>query len=96
MRSSRPSARDRSELPLGPNEDFLYSLFHVLQEMGQAELGRSIEDRLDDVENRTLVERLLRDLRAGRPIESRLSPGHFGQERFHFTDRTIARAIAGG
>jgi hypothetical protein len=88
--------RDRSQLPLGPNEDFLYSLFHVLQEMGQAELGRSIEDRLDDAENRTLVERLLRDLRAGRPIESRLSPGHFGQERFHFTDRTIARAIAGG
>jgi hypothetical protein len=87
--------RDRSELPLGPNEDFLYSLFHVLQAAGQPGLARSIERRLDEAENRTLAESLLRDLRAGRPIECRLSPGHFGQERFHFTGASVARALAG-
>jgi hypothetical protein len=86
--------RDRSELPLGPNEDFLHSLFHVLQATGQVELGRSIENHLDKVENRALAEGLLRDLRAGRPIQSRLSPGHFGRERFHFTGEAVTRALA--
>ncbi|HEY7819589.1 MAG TPA: hypothetical protein VIG29_15320 [Vicinamibacteria bacterium] len=44
--------RDRSELPLGPNEDFLYSLFHLLQATEQAALARSIESQLDEAENR--------------------------------------------
>jgi hypothetical protein len=86
--------RERTEFARGPNEDFLYSLFHVLSESGHPELARSIEARLDEVENRELVERLLRDLREGRPIEGRLSPGHFGQDSMNFTPQEIARALS--
>ncbi len=88
--------RDRMEFRQGPNEDFLPSLFHVLQETGHSELARPLESRLSGVENRKLAEKLLRDLREGRPIEGRLSEGHFGRESANFTREEIARALASG
>jgi hypothetical protein len=88
--------RDRTEFRHGPNEDFLPSFFHVLQETGNPELARSIESRLGEVDNRKLAEKLLRDLREGRPIEGRLSEGHFGRESANFTREEIARALASG
>lgn len=88
--------RERTEFAHGPNEDFLYSLFHVLQETRHPQLAEHIEARLDEIENRALVEELLRDLRDGRPIEGRLSEGHIGQPSANFTQREIALALAGG
>ena len=86
--------RERTEFANGPNEDFLFSLFHVLQQTGQPQLARGIESQLGEIENRELVETLLRDLRDGRAIEGRLSEGHFGQATANFTPQEIARALA--
>ena len=40
--------RERTEFAHGPNEDFLSSLFHVLQQTGQPQLAARIESRLSE------------------------------------------------
>ncbi|MGH9392506.1 MAG: hypothetical protein ACRD1Z_23120 [Vicinamibacteria bacterium] len=88
---------ERTEFERGPNSDFLYSLFHVLQRTRHPHLAARIESQLksaEGIENRELVESLLRDLRLGRDIEGRLSVGHFDQPSANFTKDEIARALA--
>ena len=85
---------ERKEFDRGPNEDFVFSLFHVLQQTGQEQLAARIESRLGEIENRELVKTLLRDLREGRAIEGRLSRGHFDRDSANFTTEDIARALA--
>jgi hypothetical protein len=46
------------------------------------------------VDNPRLAERLLRDLRDGRPIAGRLSPMHFGIDRANFTREQVEGALA--
>ncbi len=91
--------RDRQEFGLGPNSDHLCSLFHVLQGTGNESLGPVMEDRLrsgEELPNRSLVESLLRDLRAGRPIAGRLSSGHTNLPYANFRRAQIERALAAG
>jgi hypothetical protein len=89
--------RERTEFERGPNEDYLYSLFHVLQATGNDRLATIIEERLasgDPLDNPRLVRRLVEDLRRGRFIEGRLSQTHYGVPRANFTREETERALA--
>ena len=89
--------RERTEFERGPNEDYLQSLFHVIQATGNERLASVAEERLasgEEVENPELVRRLVADLRAGRGIEGRLSPTHYGVPRANFTREETERALA--
>jgi hypothetical protein len=89
--------RERTEFERGPNEDYLYSLFHVVQATGNDALAAVAEERLasgEEWENPRLVKRLCEDLRAGRAIEGRLSPTHYGVPRANFTRDETERALA--
>jgi len=89
--------RERNEFKRGPVEDYLYSLFHVMQVTGNEHLAPAVESRLESgeaVENPALVRRLLEDLRGGRAIEGRLSEMHYNIEGANFTRQEAERALA--
>ena len=87
--------KDRKEFERGPNEDYLYSLFHVIQGTLNEEVGQAIGSQLDvtPAQNRAIVERLLDDLASGRPITGRLSPGHSDVSFANFPGEPIERAL---
>lgn len=89
--------RERTEFELGPNEDHLHSLFHVIQATGNEHLAPAVEEqfgREGAPEQAPLVRRLLEDLRRGRPVEGRLSPTHYGVARANFTRDEVEAALA--
>ena len=88
--------KDREEFPYTSNEDYLYSLFHIMQETGNQQLGTSIETLLNrgSVDNPMLVRVLLDRLRSDEPIEGRLSDGHYGVPTANFSRVAIERALA--
>lgn len=89
--------RDRKEFQRGPNEDHVYSVFHVLQRTGNSSLAGAVRASLSDGRigrARPVVERLLGDLENDRPIEGRLSAGHFGLPYANFTRAAVRRALA--
>jgi len=86
----------RKEFDLGPNEDHVTSVFHVIQETGNEHLARSIKRALHDrriAGARPVVERLLRRLERGEPIDGRLSAGHYDVPFANFTREDIRRAL---
>lgn len=87
--------REREEFPRGPNEDYLSSLFHVIQQTGNDALAPAIRRRLDVApgSNVALVTQLLSDLECGRPIDGKLSPGHFGVTYANFRAGAVGRAL---
>jgi hypothetical protein len=87
---------EREEFPYGPNEDFLHSLFHVVQETGNSALAPTIEATLagGGIDQADLVRELLDRLRAGEPIRPRLSAGHYGVPHANFRRADIERALA--
>lgn len=81
----------------GPNADYLYNLFHVLQRTGNEGLAPIVRRHLDSgfrLENPNLITRLLEELDRGRDIEGRLSEGYFGALHHNFTKEMIERALA--
>jgi hypothetical protein len=88
--------RGRTEFPLGPNADYVSTLFHVLQTTGNERLAPLAEEvaARRRPEDPILVQRLVADLRAGNPIAARLSPGHTGVPFANFTRADIERAVA--
>ena len=88
--------KDRNEFPLGPNQDHLHSLFHVIQQTGNERVASVIETQLenglvkDDITVRGLLDRLC----AGDPIRGRLSTGHYGVPHANFRRTDIERALA--
>jgi hypothetical protein len=89
--------KDRIEFGLGPNEDYLYSLFHILQQTDGEGLAPLVRARLETdqpVSNAGLVRTLLDDLRSGRPIDGRLSHGHYNVTYANFTRADIEGALA--
>ena len=90
--------RNRLEFPRGPNEDYLHSMFHVIQETGNDGLIPLIEQQLDTgsaaFTNPHLIRQLLRDLRQGRPIEGRLSACHLNVPHATFTTDAISETLA--
>jgi hypothetical protein len=88
--------KDRKEFDLGPNEDNLHSLFHVISETGNAALSGVIKQTLASgaVKNRALVESLNAQLAADRSIEGKLSAGHFDVPFANYRAADIRRALA--
>jgi hypothetical protein len=89
--------RERNEFKRGPVEDYLYSLFHIIQATGNERLAPVFEELLDKgeaKENPQLVRRLLEDLRSGRRIEGRLSSMHYNIAGANFTRQEAERALA--
>jgi len=88
--------RERKEFELGPMEDHVHSVFHVVQRTGNEHLGRVIRAQLERGAvsvGRPVVERLLSDLERGRPIEGRLSSMHYGIPYANFTRDDVFGAL---
>ncbi len=88
--------KERREFARGPNEDYLYSFFHILQRTGNEGLAPAVQRRLDSgapLDNPRLIKARLDDLRAGRPIEGRLSEGHYGIPHANFSAESIERSL---
>jgi hypothetical protein len=87
--------RQRTEFSLGPNSDYLHSLFHIVQRTGNEALAPVIslqmEPSLPDYQ--TAVD-LLGKLKRGVPIEGRLSDSHYGIPNANFTGAQIERALS--
>jgi hypothetical protein len=88
--------RVRKEFELGPNEDHLHSVFHLVQKTGNDSLATDLGDRVARIADsvcRRRAESLLADLRAGRAIEGRLSRNHHGVAHANFTRDDIRRSL---
>lgn len=88
--------RVRQEFGLGPTEDHVQSVLHILQETGNEHLARVVRRQLERglvVEGRAAVERLLPDLERGRPLEGKLSSGHYDLPFANFTRDDTLRAL---
>jgi len=87
--------RDRKEFPLGPNADYLHSLFHVIQKTGNDGLLPEITLRLDaSVPDYSTARELVQKLKTGIPIEGRLSTHHYQIPNANFTASQIERALS--
>jgi hypothetical protein len=88
--------RERVEFQLGPNIDYLQSLFHVLQQTGNDQIIPLVRQKLDSpasLKNPQKVAQLLEELRRGRTIDGRLSDCHLGVPHTTFTSQDIERAL---
>lgn len=85
----------RQEFGLGPVEDHLHSVFHVVQQTGNEHLEGVI--RRTVAEHRLpmtmTLEGLLADLARGRPIEGKLSSMHHGIPYANFTRDDVWSAL---
>lgn len=89
--------RERKEFELGPNEDHVYSVLHVVQATGNEHLSRQVRRAIDDGKvstGRATVQKLLGALEQGRPIEGKLSEGHYGLHYANFTRDDIRKALS--
>lgn len=86
---------DRLEFALGPNEDHLHSLFHLIQKTGNDSLAPLLEQRLAaGLASAETVRSLLADLKSGRSIAGRLSDGHYTVPYANFSTRDIEQSVA--
>lgn len=88
--------KERKEFERGPNEDYLCSLFHILQETNNEHLSAEIEKKLasgEKVDNPQVVRQLLADLKAGVKINGKLSSTHYGIKRANFSRTEIEQAL---
>lgn len=91
--------RDDVEFKRGPVSYYLPSIFHIIQETGQADLADEIAGLIRkepalSKSDRDLANSLVDDLKAGRPIESKLCEDlHFGFYHSNFTREAIENAL---
>ena len=87
--------RERKEFALGPNEDHVCSVFHIVQQTGNERLARAVRKAIDTgrVAERATVEPLVERLERGKPIEGRLSAGHYDLPFANFTREDVERAL---
>lgn len=89
--------KDREEFERGPNEDYLASLFHIIQETGNERLSVELRKKLNSgekIENLTKVEEFLNNLDSGNRISGRLSATHYNVPKANFTKDEILDALA--
>jgi hypothetical protein len=89
---------ERKEFDLGPNEDHVASVFHVVQQTGNEHLVRRVRRLVEEGRvgaSRPHVERFASMVERGTPVEGRLSTGHYGLEQANFTRDDIRRALRG-
>ena len=88
--------KERKEFERGPNSDYLQSLVHVIQQTGNEQLAPLLKKQLNagqPLENRDLLEDLIRKLESGQTIEGRLSSTHYGIERANFSKHDVELAL---
>ena len=89
--------RNREEFPRSTNDDYLASLFHVIQQTENAHLASTIRAAVNtDVKlvDRPGILQYVEALERGNPISGRLSPGHFNVPRANFSREEILAAIS--
>jgi hypothetical protein len=86
----------RIQFGRGPNEDYLHTLFYILQETNNEDLAPDAQlcARVP-VENPRLVEQLSSDLRRGVRFEGRFSEGLHWLDHMNFKRRSIEQALEG-
>ncbi len=89
--------QERIEFGLGPNEDYLQSLFHVIQGTENDHLAPVVEQHIDSggvaLTNRQRLKELLKDLRQGRSIEGKLSDCHLNVPHATFRSQEIEKVV---
>lgn len=86
--------RDRIQFERGPNEDYLYTLFHILQQTGNEDLAPDEQRRASlAIDNPRLVDQLVRDLQRGTPIGHRFSEGLHHLDHMNFKIQAIEHAL---
>lgn len=88
--------REREEFPRTNNDDYLTSLFYIIQRTGNDAISRDVREVLKKNSrfgNRKRILELVDDLENGIPIEGRLSPSQFNMERANFTKDAILQAL---
>jgi hypothetical protein len=86
--------RKRIQFERGSNEDFLFTLFHILQQTSNEDLAP--DDELlarVPVDNPSLVRRLAQQMKHGASIESRFSEGIHWLEHMNFSVEEIERTL---
>jgi hypothetical protein len=89
--------REREEFPRSTNDDYLASLFYVIQQTGNDRLASTIRATVNSAAklvDRAGILRYTDDLEQGNPITGRLSPGHFNVPRANFTADEILAALS--
>jgi hypothetical protein len=89
--------KERKEFERTTNEDYLLSLFHILQETGNESLAPIIRKKISSGEKVTdaaRVNALVSDLESGKPITGRLSPQHYNVPQANFAKKEIIAAIS--
>jgi hypothetical protein len=88
--------KERQEFARGPNEDYLYSLVHILQTTGNAWLGPAVRRAMKKWPRGVAVdtlETLISRMEKGILVEGRLSPGHYDLPHANFTRERIKGAL---
>ncbi len=87
---------ERKQPERGPNEDYLYSLFHLIQKTGNESLVIEFDAKLnsnDKIDNRETVKKLTEDLRKGIEIDARISPSLINNNHLNFTREEILHSL---
>lgn len=88
--------RNRVQFAYGPNEDYLYTLFHIIQCTGNSDLVFNVELRAGPaLESPRLVEELVRALRKDVPVAPRFSEGLHRLDHMNFKTDAIERTLDG-
>ena len=86
--------RSRVQFQRGPNEDYLHTIFHILQQTSNEDLAPdgalSVRGPID---NASLLDRLVRDLRRGTPIAHRFSEGLHRLDHMNFKIPAIQTSL---
>lgn len=88
--------KTREEFQQTCNIDYLASLFHIVQETGNDQLVKIVEEKIDGQEfvaDAESVRRFVDDVKAGRKVTGRLSPEHFNVRRANFSTHEINAAL---
>ncbi|MDW8305250.1 MAG: hypothetical protein RML33_10500 [Acidobacteriota bacterium] len=88
--------KERKEFPRTNNEDYLASLFHIIQKTGNENLAPFIKEKLrssKEITNQSLIEKYLKDLETGKPVEGKLSPEHYNVAHANFTEQQVLNAL---
>jgi hypothetical protein len=86
---------ERIQFKRGPNEDFLHTFFHILQQTRNEDLA--LDDQLRaraSLDNPSVVERLADDLRKGNPVAPRFSEGLHWLPHMNFKAHAIERSLS--
>lgn len=89
--------KEREEFPRSTNDDYLASLFHVIQQTDNTHLAPAIRTAMNSgkhIVDRPRITEYLNDLERGNSIAGRLSPKHFNVARANFSTDEILAAMS--